>query len=208
MHLILDFDFTIYRVGVLYEKWKRLFAGMEMDWQAFDQHAHDLFWEGFTAEKHARRLGIPERQIAKLVREHLKDIETESPSLLYEDVVPFFEKHEGAHRRTILTHGDPEYQDLRIQASGVGALVDDIRIATPTMRKRDHLRELVEANGEPLLFVDDNPNELVHIHEAGLPITLVRMNRGEGHYAEVKHEGDQNKWSCVSNLEELEEHVS
>lgn len=206
MHVILDFDYTLSRTGALRDQWHQLLEPQNIDVQERDRVAQELYWEGFTALEHARRLGLTPSQCQKLSRTHAKWIEDEGSSLVYDDVFPFFDAHGEQHRHTILTHGDPDYQDMRIQACGIGPLVDDIRIATPAYLKVQHLRELIDLNGEAMLFVDDNPQELEAVHASGLPIQLIRMNRGEGHYAQVQHPLDA-VWPCISSLEELEEYL-
>ncbi len=73
--------------------------------------------------------------------------------------------------------------------------------------KKDHLREFVENGSDCIMYIDDNPLELEMIHEAGLPITLVRMLRDGEARAEQEHALDDDVWMCVSSLEEVKEQI-
>ena len=56
----------------------------------------------------------------------------------------------------------------------------------------------------PHLFVDDNPSELLRVHESGLPVELVRMRREGQRHAKDDHELDDQVWRVIRSLNELE----
>lgn len=207
MHFVYDFDATLFKTSSLWEAWIKVMKDFGGDEEAILDAGNQLFGEGFTLEKHGSILGIRPVDLKRSIQTFSKMTRDVGPSLVFDDVVDFLEEHAEGNKQTILTFGDYDYQHEKIQASALMDFIDDIRIATPEQTKADHLRELVESGTDPIIFIDDNPNELLAVHEAGLPVTLMRMVREGERHADEGHDRDGDAWTLIRSLDEMHEHI-
>ncbi|MFH1404846.1 MAG: HAD hydrolase-like protein [Patescibacteria group bacterium] len=205
MHYIFDFDSTLFANSRLWESWVSMLENEGLEKQFIIDEGVKLIQLGFSPQKHADAVGLENKISKKLVSKFSAWIEKEGPELIYTDVPAFFERKNGDHKYSILTFGDPEFQDQKIQACQLYDLVDDVYVATPEKQKKDHLADLVSGGADQVLFVDDNPNELEAVHGSGVPVTLVRILRDGEYHAQEKHKGDGDLWQCIESLEELDE---
>lgn len=199
-HYVLDFDGTLYDTEVLWRRWAEVLVALGVDYGRADETAIELFHRGFTLSDHASLLGIEGEKQERLVKAFEDWVQEVGAGIVYQDVSTFLQ---GKHS-TILTHGEEAFQRLKIFASGLGQHVKDIRIAGPDYRKAKHLAQMLESTDTPLLFVDDNPSELAAVHEAGLPVELVRMRREGARHSILDHELDDQAWRVIRSLDELE----
>ena len=204
MHLIYDFDGTLYATHKYFEAWVNALVEHGLNREQIVQGANILFSIGFTLEAHADQLGLGGKEVEKMIKQFMKLINEEGASLLFPDVVPFLSEQADGHHQTILTFGNPDFQTKKIQASGLSEFIDDIRIARPERTKLEHLREMIEMSSGPITYIDNSPKTLLQVHEAGLPITLIRMIRSDERHSDMQMPEDDDIWQCISSLEEIE----
>lgn len=206
MHFVYDFDATLFKTASLWEAWKKVLLDFGAKEDEINEAGEELFGIGFSLEKHGESLGLEGKDFKKAIASFQKMTRDEGPTLVFEDVISFFEDN-SEHRHSILTFGDHDYQHSKILACEIMEYLEDVRIAGPDQRKVEHLREMIETGSDQIVFIDDNPNELLSAHDAGLPITLIRMMRDGEKHAEEEHEFDEDKWMCVASLEEVKEKI-
>lgn len=199
-HFVLDFDGTLYDTEVLWRRWADDLAALGIDERRADETANELFHRGFTLVGHASMVGIEGKKQERLVKAFEDWVQEVGAGVVYQDAPAFLQ----GRPSTILTHGEEAFQRLKISASGLGQYVKDIRIAEPDYRKAKHLTQMLESTDTPLLFVDDNPSELAAVHEAGLPVELVRMRREGARHSGLDHELDDVAWRVIRSLDEIE----
>lgn len=206
MHYVYDFDHTLFATHVLWECWLDELVKHSFDREEAAQAGQVLFSQGFTLEKHASSLGMSDSAVKKMMKSFGQVHDRLCAKLVFEDVLPFLEsQNEKGIRQSVLTFGDSDYQHRKLHISGLVEHLDDVRVANPDKRKVAHLRELIEAGSEPITYFDDNPEKLLAIYEAGLPITLIRMLRDGGKHSGTEHIHDDEHWQCIRGLEELNE---
>lgn len=201
-HYVLDFDGTLFQTDVLWHWLMDRFTQEGLDSERVRSVGEKLFSLGYTAELHARELELQEETVRSIVREFDKVTMSTSPSLVYQDVIPFLETMP-TEVKSILTFGEAEFQKGKIRAANLDRCVGEIRIAGPEYRKLKHINELLTAKNTTLIFVDDNPLELLSIYKAGLPVELVRMRRENARHTRDDHELDHRAWRVIRSFEEL-----
>ncbi|MFC1787885.1 hypothetical protein ACFLZY_01555 [Patescibacteria group bacterium] len=203
MHFVYDFDATLYETSRLWQAWASALEALGAEPESVIEQGHILFGQGFTPQLHGERLELSGKDFERILKKHFKSIHDEGVGLVYSDVIPFIQEQADTHKQSILTFGDPEYQEIKILASGISEHISELRFATPDNMKAMQLREIVESSSESVVFIDDNPQELVWAHDAGLSLTLVRIMREGERHAEKPHESDNDLWTCISSLDEL-----
>ena len=199
-HFVLDFDGTLFDVEPLWEEWLNRLEEAEVDRGEAIEVGERFFGLGYHPHKHASELGLSGAELDELVSSFEEWAQFEAPSLVYKEVGSFVQQYQS----TILTFGDPEHQQFKVEAAGLDEFIADVRVARPERLKIVHLKELCEEEDQTIVFVDDNPRELEAVRDLGLPVTLVRMRREGARHADLPHEGDDVDWQCVASLEEIE----
>lgn len=203
MHLVYDFDRTLYNTEVLWQEWLRLLSvAYGVDSLLARTQATKLFEQGFTLEKHLAELGIEVPKEGGIVQQLSDFTRRQGSALVFHDVIDFLKTHVN-HEQRILTHGDDEYQLSKIVDSGIFPYMKEIWYAHTEVPKHTFLSRLV-CNGEPIFFIDDTPSHLEAVVEAGLPVNLVRMCR-QGETQHGDHPLDNKAWTCVYSLQEFGE---
>jgi len=203
MHIVLDFDGTLYNTEQLWNDWLDRIVDQGIDRDEAAEIGEQLFGVGFTLREHAEQAGIAGDELDQLVSDFELYTEEESERLLFNDVKTFIDQHKKKCTFSILTFGDPDYQHFKINAAGLDDLIDVIHIARPERKKHLHLKELLSEH-EEILFVDDSPRELEAVRDADLSIKLVRMIRPDSRHTIESHADDGVAWQTVTELSEIE----
>lgn len=200
MHIVYDFDGTLFATGKLWDAWSTALQKFDVSEKTIHDAALPLFDSGFTTRAHAEALGISGKKLEKLVDSFARTTRENGTKLVFPEVLEIMEEFEG--RQSILTYGDEAFQTEKVTISGIADFVDDVFVASPDKMKPAFLREMIEAGSEPITFIDDKPEELMRVHDAGLPVRLLRMIRDGERHAEP-HACDDDIWECITSLEEL-----
>lgn len=213
MHLVCDFDSTLFDTEKLWLEWLEILVTRGVDRDRAIREMHIQNAKGWTHRAHALACGIDETTVDALVENFLAHARNIAPSLVYDDVVPFLEKHRPPHTFSILTYGNAEYQTSKIASTGLQNYFDAIRIAGPNNLKVTVLQEMLNFpkgrvatlpyEYQPIAFVDDSPNELNPIVDASLPIKLYRIVRA-GAKHDYQHERDDVAWERIESIGEIE----
>lgn len=87
----------------------------------------------------------------------------------------------------IITHGDEQYQTLKIQKTGI--LFDHLFLTQALASKHEPLRQLYNLLGGPIVFVDDKAEELDAVRDAGFTSDQIfthHIIRPDSRYGHVK----------------------
>jgi FMN phosphatase YigB (HAD superfamily) len=204
MHFVFDFDHTIFDTGKLWNSWLDVLESAGVDREDSNEKGEEIFGKGFTLLEHAERLGLSQNESEELISSFTDYTFHESPELVFEDAIPFVKKNQKKHKFSILTFGDSDYQNEKISASGVGDYIDDVRIASPERLKAVQLKEILNETDERVVFVDDNPRELVAASGLDSDIDIYRMIRPKSRHSDVSHALDSDKWKCIKSFDEIE----
>ncbi|OGZ44185.1 MAG: hypothetical protein A3J55_04245 [Candidatus Ryanbacteria bacterium RIFCSPHIGHO2_02_FULL_45_17b] len=183
MKIIFDFDNTLFHEEPFVEGMRQDFGACGVPGDVFTEAAVQAYegevWRQFQHMNIvADRCGL---SINKL-NNALEAIIASAHIFLYHDVYPFLQSVHLDHSLSILSFGDDKFQRMKIEGAGISRFFQYI-IVTQNIRKDTDANLL--SNGEPALFVEDNPHalEAVKIHVPH--ITTVRMRRGHGKYADT-----------------------
>ena len=197
---VLDFDGTLIDTDVYWAWVIDRFVEHGLDAQRVREVGERLFPKAYSVIQHARDLGLTEVQAQELAMQNRKYVEENHASLVFPDVVPFLFRVEG--RKRILTFGHKEHQTQRVYASGLVPPITDIHIATVDDSKAAQLARIIDGSF-PMIFIDDDVHQLAMVHEAGLPIELVRMRRPGARNSIIEHDLDHKAWRVIESFEEL-----
>jgi FMN phosphatase YigB (HAD superfamily) len=203
MHIVLDFDGTLYHTERLWNSWLDRLVDQGIDRDEATEIGEKLFGIGFTLREHAEQSGIAGGDLDEIVSEFEQWVEEEGDQLVFGDVKEFIKENEKDHTFSILTFGEPDFQHFKIEAAGLDEYIDEINIAVPERRKGVQLKEFL-AEHEDIVFVDDNPRELESIRDAGVGVKLVRMVRKDSRHTIESHPEDGEAWQTVTKLSEIE----
>ncbi len=203
MHIVLDFDGTLYHTEHLWNNWLDRLVDQGIDRDEATEIGEKLFGLGFTLREHAEQSGIAGGDLDEIVSEFEQWVEEEGEQLVFGEVKEFIRENQKKHTFSILTFGEPDFQHFKIEAAGLDELIDEIHIARPERRKDVQLKEFLDEY-EDLVFVDDNPRELEAVRDAGLPIQLVRMVRDDSRHTIEAHPEDGQAWQVATSLAEIE----
>lgn len=172
MRIVLDFDYTLFDT----EAMRRAFIDAveplgisEQQYRAAEQEAKA---DGvYSLGEHMQTLEqyTDSEKLNGVVRE----VMGRAPEFLYPDSVEFLEKNKEEHR-TLLTFGNPEWQQRKIEASGIADYLDEI---ITTDKGKENVLNGWE--NEEVVFINDRGSEIDVMHEA-LPAALFIMVRRQG----------------------------
>jgi FMN phosphatase YigB (HAD superfamily) len=201
-HFVLDFDFTLFDTGRHWNDWLTRLEGVGISRERALSSGESLFGEGYTLIGHGERLGLSKEVLDNLITDFDEFTQSEGEKLVYKDVFPFLSRNDSLCEVSILTFGAPSYQHYKINASGLLKHVPKVRLADLNNMKAKQLGEMDLENKE-IVFVDDNPIELVRVHESGLPVELVRMKRHGARHAKDEHPLEGKAWRTIESFDEL-----
>lgn len=202
-HFVLDFDGTLINTDVYWEWVSNQFLALGVEMERVKVVGEALFPFRYTVAQHATNLGLEPDVIQDVTQRSLQYIQEHHANLLFPDVIPFLKRF--AHvEKSVLTFGDEENQMTRVIASGLQPHVQDIRVATPENSKAVLLTQLMETATVPIVFIDDDVEQLMSVYQADLPVELIRMRRPGQRKSIVDHELDDQSWRVIRSLSELE----
>ncbi|MCW1929888.1 MAG: hypothetical protein KIH62_001065 [Candidatus Kerfeldbacteria bacterium] len=175
MRIFVDFDYTLCNTVLLKEDVVTVARehGVELVDLPESRETYNLIGH-YTLRKHLERSQCPEEKIAAIE----KDFFTRAPQWLYPDAVDFFQ-HSTKHQISVLSYGDVNFQQRKIEASGIAQLAHEV-ICTPDT-KADALKKVLPANAE-FMLIDDRAKHLNEVCEAFPNAKAVRIMRKESPY--------------------------
>jgi FMN phosphatase YigB (HAD superfamily) len=142
----------------------------------------------FKRDSHSEgELYTPERLLARLevkyahfpvdaVRTQMAEILSRGQEYLFPDTVEFLKSHHGTPR-VLLTYGDAEWQNFKIENSGLLSHIDEVVISGD---KHERIKERMDEGEEEVIFVDDKPvyfEDVRKLTQSNRDVTCVQMDR-------------------------------
>lgn len=191
MHIIIDFDYTLYdthRLRSLLMDAAADFGITHDDYQAAEARIKQRLgvydWQAHIAEmlSHATK--------AEQLRERWKDIVDHSEACVYPDARDFLQRYE-QERITVLTFGSPEWQQCKIAGSGIVGLTD--RVYATDQPKSEALTELVQPD-EQTVVITDRGSEIDELFAIAPELRYVWCHRLDTPYVDEQPEHADVEW--------------
>ena len=202
MRIILDFDHTIFDTPKLRAAIQDIFSRHGVEDNLFSRTREESRsggrnWKPARQFEILKSLGISD---VDLIREEFEKIMSESHVFLYQDTIPFLEKVKKDHSLALLTYGESFYQEMKLAGCGKATKYFDKVLITQNLNKDKEASDLSEGN--PTIFVEDNPLALSATKKIAPHITTIRINRGVGRYMDEPSESGIDY--DVTSLKEVE----
>ncbi len=155
----LDFDHTLLATDRLfYIEVQKDVEALGIDPKVWQQAYEEIWSSGYSLQKHVDAVN-------RLSDHHLtlEDLESKLrdnlEQFVYPDVEPFLKRAKAAGVELyLLSFGSPEWQQYKVQASGLAGYFDDIFITATEGKKAEVIAQ--RADGTQIIMVDNNPEEL------------------------------------------------
>jgi|GEM_PF-1902334 len=203
MHLVSDFDDTLVDTTRYWNVWLDKLERVGIDRELAIKKGTELFPITFSLIAHMESLSIPLATATELLKEMMEHVKEQGSAYVFSDVFDFFSRHKQEHSFSLLTYGDSENQMWRLKESGLEEIFSFIQIAGPDKHKVKHVSEMLQTVTQQIVFVDDSPNELNPVVDAGLPVVLYRLVR-PGAKHDYVHDRDNLAWKRITSLSEIE----
>lgn len=185
MKLIFDFDHTVFDMSEMHLSIKDAMVKLGVK----EDHYQELYnevthWKLFTQRALGQRIqkhyNIHSDEVVKV----LDGLAKESALYIYDDVTAGFDQlKEKGHKILLLSWGSPEWQDKKIQHSGIMHHCEEV-VSIPEI-KAAYLKEH-HPHHECLVLIDDKPAELKAVQESEPNMKLVRIRRENGKYSDIE----------------------
>jgi FMN phosphatase YigB (HAD superfamily) len=204
MLFVYDFDGTLYRTGEMWKCWLGLLQARGYPKERAEEKGPLVFWEGFTPARHVREIDpeCGDACVQDLDTSYRDYIQSQKERSLFPDVIDHLKKIP-KEQQIIMTHGDPKFQQYKVNASGAGKYVRAIQVSRPDNRKVEQLAALAKSSKEEVIYIENNPRELREVLEAKLSIALIRMSREGERHADIICPEDEKEWRVITSLEQI-----
>jgi FMN phosphatase YigB (HAD superfamily) len=184
MRIILDFDYTLFDTFRFRQAIKAAFINNGID-SDFFENAREESRGGGQDWKPAGVFDIVESshpfKMSDIKRDFDKIVESAS-DFLYKDTLEFLEKIYESNSLFMVSYGEDSFQNNKISSCVIIKKYFTEIIVTKNIRKDAEARDL--ARGERAIFADDNPLALSSVKSLSPQIVTIRVNRGDGRYAQ------------------------
>ena len=172
MKIYIDFDGTLFNTDKFYQDYLAILNNYNISSFKIDEMKKELFTN--------RRFNLDILTDYIISKYNIKNLKQEVESLynnsyVFEDVIPFLEKYKN-YNLILLTLGDIDYQNRKIESSNLSKYFQDIIIT-------DVDKSQLDINYKDNLFIDNNPKELIKFQNNGGKI--IRIRRIEDKYSVI-----------------------
>ena len=172
MKIYIDFDGTLFNTDKFYQDYLDILNKYNISSLEIDEMKKELFTN--------RRFNLDILTDYIISKYNIKNLKQEveflyNNSYVFEDVIPFLEKYKN-YNLILLTLGDIDYQNRKIESSNLSKYFQDIIIT-------DVDKSQLDINYKDNLFIDNNPKELNRFQNNGGKI--IRIRRIEDKYSVI-----------------------
>lgn len=172
MKIYIDFDGTLFNTDKFYQDYLTILNKYNISSFEIDEMKKELFTN--------RRFNLDILTDYIISKYNIKNLKQEVESLynnsyVFEDVIPFLEKYKN-YNLILLTLGDIDYQNRKIESSNLSKYFQDIIIT-------DVDKSQLDIDYKDNLFIDNNPKELIKFQNNGGKI--IRIRRIEDKYSVI-----------------------
>ena len=179
MLIILDFDDVLFDNTVGF---KKALA------KIFRKHKAD-FWEIYSKIRTAKGGYSPKKHLA-LLKKRNKEIDIEGiekdidkiniKQFLFPDVLNFLKTFK-KHNLILISWGEKKFQDRKIYGLGKSFISLFDEVITGPVEKAKVLDKILKSyKSKPVVFIDDNPQELKKIRDNFKDVILIKIDRNKG----------------------------
>ena len=163
MKIYIDFDGTLFNTDKFYQDYLDILNKYNISSLEIDEMKKELFTN--------RRFNLDILTYYIISKYNIKNLKQEveflyNNSYVFEDVIPFLEKYKN-YNLILLTLGDIDYQNRKIESSNLSKYFQDIIIT-------DVDKSQLDINYKDNLFIDNNPKELIKFQNRGGKILRIR----------------------------------
>ena len=163
MKIYIDFDGTLFNTDKFYQDYLDILNKYNISSLEIDEMKKELFTN--------RRFNLDILTDYIISKYNIKNLKQEveflyNNSYVFEDVIPFLEKYKN-YNLILLTLGDIDYQNRKIESSNLSKYFQDIIIT-------DVDKSQLDINYKDNLFIDNNPKELIKFQNRGGKILRIR----------------------------------
>ncbi len=189
MLIIFDFDHTLFDTPRLKAVIQEIFGKHGVDEEMFLRTHDESRGEGrdWKPERQFEILKTLGARGVGLIRDEFEKLMGASCVFLYEDTMPFLVKTKQDHVFALITYGESQFQEKKLQGCPNMTKYFDKIVITQNLYKDKEVGDL--SLGKAAIFVEDNPVALYAAKKYAPHIITVRMNRGIGRYADEVSEG-------------------
>lgn len=182
MRIIFDFDYTLFDTLRFKEAIREEFKKHGVSYELFEQ-TREKSKNGQRDWKPKIQFEILKAQGIKnisIIQEGFEKIVASAQNFLYEDAMPFLEKARESHSFFLITYGEDEFQNAKVDSCPALKKCFKEIIITQNIYKDKEAAQI--ADGESALFIEDNPIALSAAKKLAPQIVTIRMKRPNGHY--------------------------
>lgn len=173
MHIIIDFDYTLYDTEAMRLAFIDALSEFSISEEMYRSVEKQVKENGtYELEKHIR--GMVSHHDFDPAYDRLEEILEDGDQFLYEDAQWFLREY-GHEQITVLTFGSPAWQQYKIDASGIGVLVDNIIITDQS--KAELMQQWKDEDN--LIIINDRGSEIDAMKQV-LPNAQYMWLRREG----------------------------
>lgn len=163
MKIYIDFDGTLFNTDKFYQDYLDILNKYNISSLEIDEMKKELFTN--------RKFNLDILTDYIISKYNIKNLKQEVESLynnsyVFEDVIPFLEKYKN-YNLILLTLGDIDYQNRKIESSNLSKYFQDIIIT-------DVDKSQLDIDYKDNLFIDNNPKELIKFQNRGGKILRIR----------------------------------
>ena len=180
--IILDFDYTLFDAKKFRKDLVSCLACFDIDEKLYTKTYNKIRYRG---GKEADYLPIKHlKHLARLTNNNYQDLKKEYDKVidkcikyLYSDVLLSLKKLQAtSYKLILLTFGNPEFQKMKIDNSKIKKYFN--KIYYTDKNKTDFVKEIPD--NENMVFINDNPNEIVALQKIYKKAKFIQIQRIEG----------------------------
>lgn len=189
--IILDFDHTVFNTTLLVDRLKERFEekfGILPDEFEHQRDALKSCCEVVDVDQFVERLNHDDKQ--GMHDEIVETIKEVAPKAIHGDAIDFIRRHQEIFDVMLLTHGDTELQETKIDSAGLM----DVPYVIVKDDKSDTIATIIDRY-KRIHFIDDKPENLESVHERFPDVEIYFMKRPD----DMPYGGESLQCACADH---------
>ena len=175
MKIYIDFDGTLFNSKIQYQRLINIFKKYNIEEKYIKNLMKEEFYQKEKSFDILTKKIIKDKNLDQGIFKELNNIY--KSDLIYPDVIPFLEKYQNKYELILLTLGNIENQEKKINSSNLSKYFKDIIITNKDKSKLN----IDYING---IFIDNNPKELEKFYNSKAKY-LIRIKRESDKYSKI-----------------------
>lgn len=186
--IVLDFDYTLFDAAKFRGDLGASLIKLGIDEKFFSETYKQVrYREGkesdYQPDKHLQILADKTDTDYLKLKDTYYQVIGEAKEYLYPDTLDFLKKMKQENNKLILlTFGNPEFQKLKVQNSGIGKYFEEIYYTDGSKTSLAH-----KITDDPnVTFINDNPHEILELKSIYPQATFIQISRTNGKKYQLK----------------------